>query len=75
MPANWLINFGYPSRRLPEKAEQLVLFSALAQQSERAGSPLIGRIQSKDVALNSSHKARAESRKLVHFRCDNSAKV
>lgn len=76
---HWLAaHAGFPARRLPAKAETLILFAAAAAHEERTveGSnfgrfPVPGQTAGESASL----KARAERRKLVHFKCDNSAKV
>lgn len=75
----WLAaHTGFPAQRLPAKAEALLLFAAAAAHEERtvAGSnfgrfPVPGQTAGEIASL----KARTERRKLVHFKCDNSAKV
>ncbi|MFH1498413.1 MAG: hypothetical protein ABII82_11360 [Verrucomicrobiota bacterium] len=75
----WLAaHAGFPQRRLPAKAELLVLLADAAARDELTvkGSNF-GRfpVPGQTAGEVSSLKARAERRKLVHFKCDNSAKV
>lgn len=75
----WLAaHAGFPASRLPAKAELLVLLADAAAREEMTvqGSnfgrfPVPGQTAGEVASL----KARAERRKLVHFKCDNSAKV
>lgn len=74
----WLAaHAGFPARRLPLQAETLVLLAAAAQAETDAANSGNGRflIKSRDVAKDSALRAHALRRSLVHFKCDNSAKV
>jgi hypothetical protein len=66
----------FPGSRLAGHAELLVLLAAAAQADE---IDLNGRpsflVQSRDGARDAALKAHSERRKLVHYKCDNSAKV
>lgn len=74
----WLsLHAGFPRCRLESKAETLLLLATAAQIEEAAlagGRPSF-MIQSRDGAIEAAQRTHAERRKLVHFRCDNSAKV
>lgn len=64
----------FPQSRLPAKAELLLLVSAMAAEEEAApGNRNI--IQRRDAAKDSAMRAHSMRRSLVHYRCDNSAKV
>lgn len=69
---------GFPGQRLPAKAETLLLIAdAAAQDEAQLQSSNLRRfpVPGQTAAQASSLKAMAERRKLVHFKCDNSAKV
>lgn len=76
---SWLASHaGFPGLRLPAKAELLVLFAdAAAQEELTVQGSNFGRfpVPGQTAAEVSSLKAKAERRRLVHFKCDNSAKV
>ena len=73
----WLTrNAGFPQSRLAGHAETLVLLAAAAQMLENdAGSRPDFTVKSRDVARDAALRAHNERRKLVHYKCDNSAKV
>jgi len=74
----WLsAHAGFPSCRLPAKAETLLCLAAAASQdeaSDEAGISEFG-IQRRDPVKESALRAHALRRSRVHFKCDNSAKV
>lgn len=71
----WLARHaGFPSLRLPAKAEGLVCVAALAA-AEEARDQQRYLIQSRDPAQTSALRAHGLRRSQVHFKCDNSAKV
>ncbi len=71
----WLATqVGFPARRLPAGAELLVCFAALAAADEEAERQRF-LIQRRDGAKDSALRAHAQRRSLVHYKCDNSAKV
>ncbi|WP_414661364.1 hypothetical protein [Horticoccus sp. 23ND18S-11] len=71
----WLAQHaGFPSLRLPAKAEGLVCVAALAA-AEEARDQQRYLIQSRDPAQTSALRAHGLRRSQVHFKCDNSAKV
>ena len=73
---NWLTsNTNYPIQRLPEKIELALCFSTLATAQNYEPESIIGRINRKQNAVESSQRALAQNRKHAHFKCDNSAKV
>ena len=67
---------GFPKSRLAGHAETLVLLAAAAKtlENEASGRPDF-MVKSRDVARDAALRAHNERRKLVHFKCDNSAKV
>lgn len=65
---------GFPTRRLKTDAEVLVCLEALAANAEMEDRQRY-LIQSRDPAQTSAQKQHAQRRSLVHFKCDNSAKV
>lgn len=75
----WLAaHAGFPAQRLPEKAETLLLINVAAQQEEvgkNAQSSGKYHIQTRDGAKDAALRAHAMRRSLVHYKCDNSAKV
>lgn len=75
----WLFaHAGFPAVRLPDKAELLLLLAdAAAQEELTVKGSNFGRfpVPGMTAAEVSSHKALAERRRRVHFKCDNSAKV
>ncbi len=64
----------FPASRLTANAETLLCFAAAAAADE---AELQRRflIKSRDPAQTSAQRAHAMRRSLVHFKCDNSAKV
>jgi hypothetical protein len=73
----WLTQHArFPSSRLASGAELLVLLAAAAQWDETdvGGRPNF-MVKSRDVARDAALRAHNERRKLVHYKCDNSAKV
>lgn len=71
----WLATHaGFPTRRLPARAETLVCVAALAageEEEERKRFALQRRVPEQTSAL----RAHGLRRSQVHFKCDNSAKV
>jgi hypothetical protein len=65
----------FPSCRLSADAETLVLIAAAAQAEE--GGQNFGRkeILRRDGARDAALRSNQMRRKLVHYKCDNSAKV
>jgi hypothetical protein len=71
----WLArNTGFPSARLPAKAEAMICVAALAAVEEEQSRRRF-LIQSRDPAQTSALRAHGLRRAQVHFKCDNSAKV
>ncbi len=71
----WLAaNAGFPARRLETRAEALLCVGMLAEAQERAENARF-LIERRDGAKDSALKAHAMRRSLVHYKCDNSAKV
>lgn len=67
---------GFPQSRLAGPAETLVLIAAAAQMLENdAGGRPDFMVKSRDGARDAALRAHNERRKLVHYKCDNSAKV
>ena len=64
----------FPSSRLETRAETMLCMAALAA-AEEAGERARHLIKSSDPAMMSAQRTMANRRKLVHFKCDNSAKV
>jgi hypothetical protein len=73
----WLTQHArFPASRLASGAETLVLLAAAAQADEaNPGHRPDFTVKSRDVARDAALRAHSERRKLVHFKCDNSAKV
>jgi len=72
----WLTRYaGFPARRLPAKAELMLLFAAAAETEERNQSPQIGLIVRKDIARHASQKQLSENRRHTHFKSDNRTAV
>ena len=73
---HWLsANASFPRARLSDPAEKLLLMAAAAQEIEEANSQTGGGAQRRDQAKDSAMRAHAMRRSMVHYRCDNSAKV
>ena len=71
----WLAhNTGFPTARLPGKAEALVCVAALAAR-EDARDQQRYLIERRNPAATSAQRAHDLRRSRVHFKCDNSAKV
>lgn len=64
----------FPSSRLPAKSELLLILTAAAAAEEGAGG-VQNRVQSRDYAKDAAMRAHALRRSMVHYKCDNSAKV
>jgi hypothetical protein len=72
----WLGRYaGFPSLRLPEKAETLIVVAALAAAEEEEENRQRFLIKPRDPAQTSALRAHGLRRSQVHFKCDNSAKV
>lgn len=71
----WLTEHAkFPASRLPPRAELLLILTAAASFEEEAANaraPIQHREMGKDAAL----RAHTLRRSMVHYRCDNSAKV
>ncbi|HEU5080208.1 MAG TPA: hypothetical protein VFT72_13430 [Opitutaceae bacterium] len=67
----------FPRVRLSDAAERLLLLSvAAANESEAAANQNAGGgVQRRDQAKDAAMRAHAMRRSMVHYRCDNSAKV
>lgn len=68
----------FPASRLADKAETLLLIAVAAQQEEaNVAAESAGKfhIQSRDIAKDAALRAHAMRRSLVHYKCDNGAKV
>ena len=71
----WLsLNARFPSSRLGVKAETLLCFAAAAAAEDLADRERY-LILSRNGKETSAQRAHAMRRSLVHFKCDNSAKV
>ena len=67
---------GFPKSRLAGHAEILVLMTTAVQAiNDETGDRLDFTVKSRDVARDAALRAHNERRKLVHYKCDNSAKV
>ena len=64
----------FPASRLASGAELLLCVGALAEAQEAAENARF-LIQRRDGAKDAALKAHAMRRSLVHYKCDNSAKV
>ncbi|MFI5356308.1 MAG: hypothetical protein ACHQ4G_03130 [Opitutales bacterium] len=64
-----------PGRRLPARAELLLLFAAAAEGDSAETGGATGQILRKDVALLASHRQLAENRRHAHFKVDNRSAV
>lgn len=64
----------FPASRLEPRAEALLCASVLAAAEESAENARF-LIQRRDGAKDSALRAHAARRSLVHYKCDNSAKV
>jgi hypothetical protein len=73
---HWLSRHtGFPACRLNADAQTLVLIAAAAQAGENEVSREKHGIQRRDGARDAALRAHQARRALVHFKCDNSAKV
>ncbi len=71
----WLAtNAGFPARRLEAGAEALLCVGMLAEAQEKAENARF-LIERRDGAKDAALRAHAARRSLVHYKCDNSAKV
>lgn len=71
----WLVRHaGFPARRLPARAEMVLCVAALAATEEEQERQRF-LIQTRDPAQTSALRQHGLRRSLVHFKCDNSAKV
>ena len=64
----------FPASRLEARAETMLCMAALAS-AEDADQRERHLIKSSDAAMMSAQRTMANRRKMVHFKCDNSAKV
>jgi hypothetical protein len=64
----------FPASRLETRAETMLCMAALAS-AEEADQRERHLIKSSDAAMMAAQRTMANRRKLVHFKCDNSAKV
>lgn len=72
----WLsAQVNFPSSRLPDPAERLLLMSVVNEAEEIAFNAAKTPIQRRENAKESAMRAHAMRRSLVHYRCDNGAKV
>jgi hypothetical protein len=74
----WLArNANFPRSRLPDASERLLLLSAAASDADAAAAVAAGPggVQRRDNAKDAAMRAHAMRRSLVHYRCDNGAKV
>jgi hypothetical protein len=72
----WLTRYtGFPARRLPAKAELMVLFASAAESEELKPAVNGGPIIRKDVAQQASYRQLAMNRSLAHFKSDNRTAV
>lgn len=71
----WLAaNTRFPASRLDAKSEAMLCMARLAEAEEAAaGEHFL--IQRRDGAKDAALRAHTLRRSLVHFKCDNSAKV
>lgn len=65
---------GFPARRLEKRAEALLCVGMLAEAQEAADRERF-LIERRDGAKDAALRAHAMRRSLVHYKCDNSAKV
>ncbi len=74
----WLSQFvGFPGNRLPVKAETLLLIATAAEteEAEANSANLRFNIERRDGKKDAALRAHALRRSMVHYKCDNSAKV
>jgi hypothetical protein len=74
----WLATHAdFPRARLSDAAERLLLLSIAAREEEAAEQARqnAGGVQRRDQAKDAAMRAHAMRRSMVHYRCDNSAKV
>lgn len=64
----------FPASRLPPRAELLLILTAAAA-FEEASINARNRIQHREVGKDAALRAHTLRRSMVHYRCDNSAKV
>lgn len=64
----------FPTNRLAKGAEALLCVAALAEAEEAAEQARF-LVQRRDGAKDSALRAHQARRSLVHYKCDNSAKV
>lgn len=71
----WLAtHVGFPAQRLERAAETLLCVGVLAEQQDAAENARF-LVQRRDGAKDAALRAHAARRSLVHYKCDNSAKV
>ncbi len=72
----WLsTHAGFPARRLPTAAEQLLCMATLAAHEEATAATGPKKFDRRVGAQTSAQRAHALRRSMVHYKCDNSAKV
>lgn len=73
---SWLTaHAGFPARRLPLGAEQLLCLAALAEGDEATATTGPKKFERRVGAQAAALRTHALRRSLVHYKCDNSAKV
>jgi hypothetical protein len=72
----WLsAHAGFPARRLPAAAEQLLCVAALAGYEETTAATGPKKFERRVGAQVAALRTHALRRSTVHYKCDNSAKV
>lgn len=72
----WLATHtGFPARRLPPDAEQLLCLAALATFEESTAATGPKKFDRRVGAETAALRTHALRRSQVHYKCDNSAKV
>lgn len=72
----WLARHtGFPTVRLPAKAEVMVCVAALAASEEEEAARQRFLLERRVGSQTSAQRQHAQRRAQVHFKCDNSAKV
>ncbi len=72
----WLATHaGFPARRLPPAAEQLLCLAALAAFEESTAATGPKKFDRRVGAETAALRTHALRRSQVHYKCDNSAKV
>jgi len=65
----------FPRSRLAPRAELLLLLSTCAAIESDGPNQTGGHVQRRDSAKDAAMRAHAIRRSMVHYKCDNSAKV